>query len=198
MQQMNGEPLTAEHGFPVRVVTPGIAGARAVKWLDRVTVQTMESSNFYQQHDYKILPPEAVDSETAEEFWHKTPALQSMPVNSVIASPEPGTTITRSAESTVTVQGYALPSGEGGPVISVEISSDDGKTWTEAQLMHDPDESRWSWKLWKATVKVEAGCEVTMFSKAKDKSGQTQEKRCQWNLRGVGYNGYGEATYRTE
>jgi sulfite oxidase len=47
--QMNGKPLSPNHGAPVRVVTPGIAGARSVKWLDRVTVQTCESDNFYQK-----------------------------------------------------------------------------------------------------------------------------------------------------
>lgn len=196
--QMNGAPLTAEHGFPVRIITPGIAGARAVKWLDRVTVQTVESSNYYQQHDYKALPPEAVDAETAEDFWHKTPAVQAMPVNSVIALPKPGEKVSRSVEGTITVQGYALPSGEGGPVVSVEVSSDDGKTWSEAEMIHDADESRWSWRLWKATIKVEAGHEVCIFSKATDKSGQTQQKRSQWNLRGVCYNGFGEANYKIE
>lgn len=47
--QMNGKPLSPKHGAPVRVVTPGIAGARSVKWLDRVTVQLKESDNFYQR-----------------------------------------------------------------------------------------------------------------------------------------------------
>lgn len=47
--QMNGKPLSANHGAPVRVVTPGIAGARSVKWLDKVTVQMSESDNFYQR-----------------------------------------------------------------------------------------------------------------------------------------------------
>ncbi|KAI4722949.1 ATP synthase alpha subunit vacuolar [Aureobasidium sp. EXF-10727] len=93
--EMNGKPLSKEHGFPVRVVVPGIAGARSVKWLDRITVQTVESSNYYQQHDYKILPPEAVDSESAEKFWDTTPALQTMPINSAIAIPEPGSKVER-------------------------------------------------------------------------------------------------------
>ncbi|KAG2163705.1 hypothetical protein JADG_003444 [Aureobasidium aubasidani] len=152
--EMNGEALTKEHGFPVRVVVPGIAGARSVKWLDRITVQTMESSNFYQQHDYKILPPEAVDTESAEKFWDITPALQTMPVNSAIAVPEPGSRVERSAEGKVRVKGFALPSGDGGAVVKVEVSGDGGKTWTEAEIEHDADESKWSWRLWKANIEM--------------------------------------------
>ncbi|KAG9951128.1 ATP synthase alpha subunit vacuolar, partial [Aureobasidium melanogenum] len=138
--EMNGEPLSKEHGFPVRVIVPGIAGARSVKWLDRITVQTVESSNYYQQHDYKILPPEAVDSESAEKFWDTTPALQTMPVNSAIAVPEPGSKVERSADGLVLVKGFALPSGDGGEVVKVEVSGDDGKTWVEADIEHDADE----------------------------------------------------------
>ena len=48
--KMNGKPLSPNHGAPVRVITPGIAGARSVKWLDRITVQMSESENFYQRY----------------------------------------------------------------------------------------------------------------------------------------------------
>ena len=40
---MNGEPLTAEHGAPLRVVVPGYAGVRSPKWLHTVTVQNAPS-----------------------------------------------------------------------------------------------------------------------------------------------------------
>lgn len=189
---MNGEPLTAKHGFPVRVVIPGIAGARAVKWLDQITVQEGESPNYYQQRDYKILPPEATDSETAEQFWDKTPALQHMPVNSVIALPETNSTVQRSQDGTVAVEGYALPCGMGGPVTRVEVSTD-CENWMDAELISHPEDSKWSWKLWKAAITIEAGRNRVIYSRATDKTGARQEKQSQWNLRGVGYNGYGEA-----
>lgn len=34
--EMNGEPLSRDHGYPVRVIAPGIVGARSVKWLGQL------------------------------------------------------------------------------------------------------------------------------------------------------------------
>ncbi|KAF2140163.1 uncharacterized protein K452DRAFT_299556 [Aplosporella prunicola CBS 121167] len=187
---MNAAPLTPNHGCPVRAIAPGIAGARCVKWLDRVTVQPQESSNFYQQRDYKILPPEADSTEAAARFWDKVPALQDMPVNSVIGVPGAGSRVSRDALGTVLVRGYALPAGMGGPVVKVEVSAD-GKEWVEARLLDGKGE-KWAWCLWEARLAVAAGKGKRILSRATDRAGNVQQPLAQWNLRGVAYNGYGE------
>ncbi|ORY03315.1 sulfite oxidase-like protein [Clohesyomyces aquaticus] len=197
--RMNDAPLPPNHGFPVRVVTPGIAGARSVKWLDRITVQTCESSNYYQQHDYKILPPEAKDKESAEKWWGRVPAIMDMPVNSVIGVPKVGARVKADAEGRVEVKGYALPSGEEGPVARVEVSVDEGRSWSEAELLgaegvEGAESLKWAWCLWRARVKVEKGNNKSIWSRATDKAGNVQVKNPQWNFRGVAYNGYGEVT----
>ncbi|KAH9886418.1 molybdopterin binding oxidoreductase [Xylariomycetidae sp. FL2044] len=191
--ERNGQPLSIRHGFPVRVITPGIAGARAVKWLDKITVQREQSQNFYMRRDYKALPPEAVDSESAEKFWDVTSPVQEMPVNSVIVRPRSGDTVRRDGLGKVTCRGYALPSGNGGPVVRVEVSSDGGKTWVEAELEHHPGEGRWTWMLWKADIGMAPGSQRTIHSRATDSAGNTQPEVGEWNLRGVCYNGYGTA-----
>lgn len=194
---MNDAPLPANHGAPVRVVTPGIAGARSVKWLDCITVQLEESHSYYQQHDYKILPPEADCKEKAEEWWGKCDSIYDMPVNSVIGVPKSESTVQRDTDGTIEVKGYALPSGSDGPIVRVEVSTDDGKTWSDAELLRDDGvtdaELKWAWCLWKTKVKLDKGKNVTILSRATDKSGQTQARCPQWNFRGVAYNGYGEA-----
>ncbi|KAE8384296.1 Oxidoreductase, molybdopterin-binding domain-containing protein [Aspergillus alliaceus] len=191
--EMNGSPLTPNHGYPVRVVLPGVAGARWVKWLDRITVQDTESSNFYQRHDYKVLPPEAVDSASAEPFWDRTPAMCDMPINSVVGVPGDGDTVHLSGSGTLEVKGYAVPHGADGPVTRVQVSVDGGQAWMDAEIEGSSVERKWCWVLWRVRVRVERGAGKEVLSRAFDRGGNVQQEHSQWNLRGVGYNGYGRA-----
>jgi len=188
---MNSKPLPANHGAPVRIIAPGIAGARCVKWLERVTVQSTESENFYQKRDYKILPPEVTDKEKAKDHWDAIPALQDMPVNSVIGSPRNGDTVRLDADGMTEIRGYALPQGADGPVLKVEVSVDEGGTWREAALTGDG--GRWSWVLWSIRMEMKRGDTRRVFSRATDQAQNVQCADPQWNLRGVAYNGYGES-----
>lgn len=199
--QMNGQNLSPQKGYPVRLIAPGIYGCRSVKWLDRITVQKTESCNFYQQRDYKILPPEAVDSSSAAPYWNITPSMTETAINSIIATPQGGDIVTLPPAGTIEVRGYAVPQGAQGPVVRVEVSADDGQTWTDAELLKSPSSGagKWCWALWRASIPVPVGkekgssLEVSLFSRATDSGGNTQPPVSQWNLRGVGYNGYGRA-----
>ena len=196
---MNSSPLTPNHGFPVRVVVPGVAGARSVKWLDTISVQEEESECHYQRRDYKILPKEVQDMEQAKNdgWWERTPALMDMPINSVIATPKAGEKVERDKEGKVEVRGYALPAGEDGPVVRVEVrvDGDEGEgEWSDAELLEggDGEEGKWAWCLWRWKGKVMEG-KRSIWSRATDRGGNMQEEeRSEWNLRGVAYNGYGK------
>ncbi|KAF7164758.1 hypothetical protein CNMCM5623_009140 [Aspergillus felis] len=192
--EMNDAPLPVNHGYPVRVILPGIVGARWVKWLDRITVSDHESPNFYQQHDYKVLPPVAVDQDSARPFWEQTPPMLDMPINSVVAVPEDDETVVLSSSEVMEVKGYAVPHGADGPVTRVQVSVDGGRTWVDAKIEEaGQGNRRWCWVLWTAVVCPERGTGREVLSRAFDAAGNVQAEHSQWNLRGVGYNGYGRA-----
>lgn len=203
---MNGSPLPARHGAPVRAIIPGIIGARSVKWLDTVVISSQESQNHYQQRDYKMLPPEATSPERAEDLgaWDTTPAMQDNPINSVVAVPaHDGDEVRRDAGGRVRLAGYAIPQGKGGPLDRVQVSIDHGRTWEDARILDDGDENtthptnrgkgrgKFSWVLWEIEMDANPAENVSIWSKATDRAGNTMKENVpegNWNLRGVGYN----------
>ncbi|KDQ57025.1 hypothetical protein JAAARDRAFT_207374 [Jaapia argillacea MUCL 33604] len=195
---MNGRPLTPDRGYPFRLVIPGYAGVRWTKWVDRITVSSTESDNFYQQRDYKILPPNVNSHSMAEKgsWWSKVVPLQTNPLNSVVAN----VTLHKSSRPSLSAKGYAI-AGSTGQVQKVEISTDDGATWLPARITYQ--EGKWSWTLWEADIEVaEDGAERLgvrkVISRATDESGRIQPNDCEWNLRGLGYCGYGEMSVGQE
>ena len=198
-KQMNGAPLPLSHGFPLRVVLPGIAGARWTKWLDRIHVQSSESGNYYMQKDYKILPPHVDTKAAAEKHWPLVSAIQGLPINSIIAYPAAGSILP--ADSPIEVSGYALPQADDGPVVAVDISTDGGASWHPATITTptEPTETyKWAWAIWKYTLTPTQTAMLTrgtkIWSRARDRGGNVQDGEVRWNFRGVAYNAYGETS----
>jgi len=183
--EMNGAPLTRDHGFPVRAVVPGVVGARNVKWLSRVEVSEEESESHHQRADYKGFNP-SVDWGSVN--WDGAESIQDMPVTSKISK------CVRCPESPdhVLVAGYAWAGG-GRKILRVDLTGDGGESWTQAHSLKQ-DSARhprhWGWTLWEGRVKVGESGEV--WSKAVDSSFNVQPESFVniWNLRGMLSNAY--------
>lgn len=188
--EMNGKPLSRDHGFPVRVLVPGVTGARNVKWLGRIVLSDEESESQWQRNDYKGFNP-AIGWDTVD--FSKSQAIQEMPVTSGITHPANNTEV--QPGQMVEVSGYAW-SGGGRKIIRVDLTADGGRTWTSAETLSQ-DTARhprhWGWTLWKGQVRIPEGVsECQVWSKAVDSSYNVQPENVEniWNLRGVLTNSY--------
>jgi sulfite oxidase len=173
---MNGAPLAAEHGFPLRVVVPGFAGVRSPKWLASITVQDAPSANHMQQRDYKLVPP---DTTEATVDWEQGITINDMPLNAAICEPPPQAKL---PVVSLKVCGYAIATARA--VVRVDVSMNGGRSWTQAELEHDRS-SPWSCTFWTAAVELPKG-EHELVVRAWDSAGQTQPALPDdtWNFKG--------------
>ncbi|MBE7218279.1 MAG: molybdopterin-dependent oxidoreductase, partial [Caulobacteraceae bacterium] len=146
--RMDGAPLRPEHGFPLRVVAPGYAGARSCKWLEQIEVRDTPSNGRFQARDYKMFPAD-VTEETAD--WSRGVTIDEMPVNSAVLVPS---AFAELEAGETQVCGWAAASGRA--VVRVDVSGDGGRTWTQAQLETDPA-APWAWTRWQAHIVLRTG-----------------------------------------
>ncbi|HEX7197283.1 MAG TPA: sulfite oxidase [Candidatus Limnocylindria bacterium] len=166
---MGGEPLTPEHGFPVRLVVPGHYGMRSVKWLTSITaVEHPFGGHFPRKYRYR--GEKGVPDETP---------VGPMRVRSLFTWPLEGA---RLAPQPVTLRGIAW-SGEG-QVTDVEIGIDG--SWLPARVEGPLDGTGpVSWALpWSPTHPGRHLLEV----RATDEAGNRQPTEPIWNEGGYGNN----------
>ena len=142
---MNGEPLTPDHGKPLRAVIPGQIGGRSVKWIKRLIVTAEPSDNWYHIYDNRVLPTMVDPDESAKnpKWWmDERYAIYDLSPNAAIAFPAHGETLSNSSvPESYNVRGYAY-SGGGRRVTRCEISLDKGKTWRLANIDYAEDRYR--------------------------------------------------------
>lgn len=183
--EMNGETLPAEHGFPLRVVVPGWAGDSWIKWVTSITVLNHEHDGFWMARAYRH-PGRAVQPGTAVSPEQMQP-VTSLRVKSVIAEPrESGGVITAVAGKPLVIRGAAW-SGDAGPVTTVDVSLDAGRTWTPATLRRD-QRTEFGWRLWEHRWTPPREAYYTIFARARDAAGNTQPIEQEWNPSGYGWN----------
>ena len=175
---MNGEPLTVPHGAPVRLLVPGWAGIAATKWLTRLTVLDHPFDGFYNTDNYVMISPAGEPLQPVRE----------MPVKSLIARPIDGEALAAGAQ---TVRGFAW-SGFA-PVRSVEVSTDGGATWQEADISERA--GRYAWVRFSHRWEATPG-ETVLMARATDERRLRQPAVPAWNLRGYQMNGIHVVTVR--
>ena len=176
---MNGQPLTADHGFPLRTVVPGYIGARSVKWLGKIVVSDRTSPNHYLATAYKVV------KDTQPIDWQEAGPIYRFLTNAAIGSHEENAKL---KPGRVELSGYVLPSGVvGARVDKVLLSVDGGKKWQQAEL-NGKDQDH-CWQLWKSTIEVDMGTREIIV-RAADNRGGFMPERVPWNAKGYLQNSW--------
>ncbi|KAG6547723.1 hypothetical protein Mapa_010536 [Marchantia paleacea] len=192
--EQNGDLLTPDHGFPVRLIVPGFTGGRSVKWLNKIEISAEQSDNYYHLHDNRMLPSQVQDLDTAiSEGWMSRPefVINEMNVNSVICTPAHSQTLTidpSNEDAAYSITGYAY-SGTGKKIGRVEVSLDGGKIWKFCSVGYPAQPTKhgmyWSWCFWETRVDVMELVESSeIVVRAWDSAMNTQPENSSWNLLG--------------
>ena len=174
--EMNGKPLTAQHGFPLRVIAPGWAGDSWTKWLQHIEVLDHEFDGFWMKTAYRH-PKSPVAPGTAVDLKDMVP-VTDLNVKSVIARPSDWT-----MPGMVAVQGVAWSNAA--PVIKVEVSTDAGKSWEPATLSGKA--TKYGFRRWTWTWRADQG-QHTLISRATNSAARTQPLQQEWNPNGYLWN----------
>lgn len=169
---MNGEPLPARHGYPVRLLVPGKYAVASVKWLTGVTLTDKPFTGFFQATHYVFE-------------WQRAGRLVREPVGSprvraLITDPATGGEV---ADGDITVRGVAWSGAA--PVARVEVSVAGGD-WRPARLAGGAGPR--GWQRWELPVQLDTPGQTSIRARATDSAGRTQPARPEWNRLGYGGN----------
>jgi|tagenome__1003787_1003787.scaffolds.fasta_scaffold20891692_1 DMSO/TMAO reductase YedYZ molybdopterin-dependent catalytic subunit len=162
---MNGVPLPADHGFPLRLIAPGWYGVCNVKWLTRIEVMDQRYAGRFMARDYVTIREQERDGQVVWTFnTVKHDRLKSAPAK-----------VTRRG-SRYSIMGAAW----GAPIAEVEVQIDNGP-WRTARLddrHHGGGRSRhrgeFAWRFWTLRWGTPPAGEHTIRSRAIDIDGNVQ------------------------
>lgn len=177
--RMNGEPLPAIHGFPVRLIVPGWDGTSWVKWVNFLSVDDKPNAGFFMNPAYRFprhpgLPGTSANPADLE-------VIEAMPVKSYITGHTDGQKIPL---ATATLRGVAWAGEE--RVAMVEVSTDSGITWRQTRLSEK--DLPFTWRLWSTEWLPPQAGYYTLLCRATDATGRTQPLVATWNPSGYLFN----------
>ena len=157
---LNGEPLTAHQGRPLRLLVPGWYGAPNVKWVAEIHVQKDQYLGRWQARSYRTLKGEMINGEMK---WTES-AISTMRLKSYVAR----VTASGGAHN---VFGVVL--NDGTPIDSVEMKVDDGP-WQAATLDPETMREKYGWKFFNYRWEGATPGEHTVVSRVTDVDGNVQ------------------------
>ena len=150
--EMNGRSLPDRHGYPLRAIVPGYFGEKHVKWLTRIELTGDNVKGFYETQGW------------GPDFM--------TPTRSRIDAPDHESRFSLGQLSgPIEVKGIAFGGDRG--ISRVEISDDDGETWTDANI-HYPG-TKLTWALWTYQWRPDGPDDYTLVVRATDGEGAVQE-----------------------
>jgi sulfane dehydrogenase subunit SoxC len=177
--ELNGEPLPPQHGFPLRLLVPGWYGMTNVKWLGRISVLDEPFAGYQQARGYRIR----FDPDEPGE-----PVTRMMPRALMIS---PGIPDFMTRERTVR-PGPCRLTGRAwsgwAPIAAVDVSVDDGESWTAAALDDTGELGAWAWRRWSFDWEPQGEGRYVLACRARDEAGNEQPSEPRWNVGGYANN----------
>lgn len=145
--KMNGVPLPTGHGYPARIIVPGIYGMKQVQWLTEIELVPHDHQGYYQKNG-----------------WSDDATVNTM---TWITNPIDGDDL---PSQDFHMKGFAFSGTRG--IRSVEVSFDGGDHWELAHL--EPAQSRSSWVFWNFMWKAPQPNRYTLVARATGGTGTLQ------------------------
>ena len=168
--EMDGAPIPAAHGGPVRAIVPGWYATDSVKWLERIQVTAEEFAGPFQSIDYRFA--------TADDPGRGT-RMERMPVSALVTDPADGAAL---PPGTARVRGIAWSGG--GAITRIEVQVDGGE-WRRATIAGRA--GLYGRTRFEHAFAAGPG-RHTIAVRARDASGDTQPEEPVWNRRGYRNN----------
>jgi DMSO/TMAO reductase YedYZ molybdopterin-dependent catalytic subunit len=175
---MNGEPIPAHHGAPLRLVCGGWPGSVSGKWLTTILVRDrVHDGAKMGGNSYRVpCAPVAPGAEVPDE---EMCIIESMPVKSLVTAPQSGSKV--AANRALEVRGHAWAGDL--HVAAVHTSIDFGATWQPAEL--SPPANRLAWQRWRSQVLLRTPGYYEVWVRATDSMGRIQPMLVPgWNPKG--------------
>jgi len=147
--RMNGATLPQEHGFPVRMLVPGIYGMKHCKWLTRIEVVNYDFQGYWQQRGWSDPAPVRMTAR--------------------IDTPLTGSTV--AANRITYIAGLAFSGNKG--ISEVDVSTDSGQTWLRATLKQPL--SNLTYVLWELAWQPTKAGTYIVIARAIDLAGNVQD-----------------------